>query len=124
VVRSNVTNYCSDDVRIPQVRVLRRAVLAERVCTDVTLRWPGGSRLALVYVGRQDTGNWGNIQSAISDGRALRLVLRQPELPVAMVLPSETADIPTSQMMLVTELGEAFTYKQYQTIRARHPDLP
>lgn len=123
-VRKNMTNYCSAEVKIPQLRVLRRAVLAEKVCSDVSRRWNGGSRLSLVYGGRQDLGNWTNIQSAISDGSALRLVLRQPTLAVTLTLPGETADIPTNEMMIVTELGETFTYSQYQTIVARYQPTP
>jgi hypothetical protein len=123
-VKSNITNYCSAEVRIPQVRVLRRAVLAERVCTDVTKRWAGGSRLALVYVGRQDVGNWGNIQSAIGDGKALRLVLNQPTLEVTLTLPDDSGDIPPEEMMIVTEFGDTFTLQQYQEIMERHKPRP
>jgi hypothetical protein len=120
-VRKNLTNYCSDDVKIPKLRVLRRAVLAEEICSGVAQHWPGGSRLALVYAGDPGMGNWGNIQSAISDGIALRLVLHQPTLEVVFLLPSEGRDVPEDQVMIVTELGRTFTFPQYQTVRSHYP---
>ena len=77
-----------------------------------------------MYAGRQDTGNWGNIQSALSEGRALRLVLNQPTLAVTLVLPSHNEDIAPDQMLIVTELGHTFTYPQYQAILARTQRWP
>ena len=63
----------------------------------------------------------GSIQSALSDGCALRLVLHQPDLDVQFILPAEGADIPEDQVMIVTELGRTFTFPQYQLVRARQP---
>jgi hypothetical protein len=123
-VRKNVTNYCSDDVRIPKLRVLRRAVLAEEVCTCVAQHWPGGSKLVLEYAGDPAMGNWGNIKSAISEGCALRLVLHQPDLDVEFILPSEGADIPESQVMIVTELGRTLTPPQYALARSYYHSRP
>jgi hypothetical protein len=123
-VRKNLTNYCSDDVRIPKVRVLRRAVLAEQVCTDVTRGWNGGGRLVLVYAGRLDSGNWGNIQSALGEGRALRLVLGQPTLAVTLALPEQSRDIPPDETMIVTDLGRTFTSSHYQAMLAGRAARP
>ncbi len=120
-VRANITNYFSEDVKIPKIRVLRRAVLAEQVCADVARRWTGGPQLVLVYSGDPDLGNWGNIQSAISDGKALRLVLRQPTLQVTFLVPSQCGAVPPDQVMIVTELGQTFTVSQYQALRDRYP---
>jgi len=123
-VKKNLVNYCSDDVQIPQLRVLRRAVLAEQVCRDVARSWPGGHRLVLVYTGDPGAGNWGNIRSSMNDASALRLVLHQPELEVLFLVPEECAGIPPDEEMFVTELGNTFTAPQYEKIRARHPYQP
>jgi hypothetical protein len=123
-VRNNLTNYYSADVQIPKLRVLRRAVLAQEVCTCVAQQWPGGSHLVLVYAGDPSMGNWGNIKCALSDGRALRLVLHQPDLDVKFILPAEGGDIPQDQVMIVTELGRTFTPPQYELVRARAQSRP
>jgi hypothetical protein len=123
-LRKNLANYCSDDVKIPKLRVLRRAVLAEEVCSGVEKHWPGGTTLALVYAGDPAMGNWGNIKSAINDGSALRLVLHRPDLKVICVLPAEGRDIPVVQVMIVTELGRTFTFDQYQVVRTRYQPEP
>ncbi|HET6349164.1 MAG TPA: hypothetical protein VFH88_08780, partial [Candidatus Krumholzibacteria bacterium] len=115
-VRKNLTNYFSEDVKVPKLRVLRRAVLAEQVCLDVSHHWPRGRRLVLVYAGNPDYGNWGNIRSAMNDGSALRLVLRQPQLDVEFLLPAQSTDVPEEQVMVVTELGQAYTVAQYRMI--------
>ncbi|HET6462163.1 MAG TPA: hypothetical protein VFH33_00045 [Candidatus Krumholzibacteria bacterium] len=120
-VRKNTTNYVSADVKLPKIRVLRRAVLAEQVCNDVSERWPRGPRLSLVYAGRSELGNWGNIKCAIHDGDALRLVLHQPALPVDFLLPSQVSHVPTDQIMVVTELGEALTVDQYRVLARYRP---
>ena len=101
-------------MRIPRIFVLRRAVLADQVCRDVSERWAGGTHLALVYGGRQDSGNWGNIQSALANGSALRLVLNEPELAVSFILPSQIGALPPEETMIVTELGHTYTFPQYQ----------
>jgi hypothetical protein len=123
-VRENLTNYYSDDVKIPMLRVLRRAVLAQEVCACVAQQWPGGPKLVLVYAGDPAMGNWGNIKSAMSDGSALRLVLHQPDLDVRFILPAEGGDVPEDQVMIVTELGRTFTFPQYQLVRARTQPQP
>jgi hypothetical protein len=120
-VKRNTTNYVSDDVKLPKVRVLRRAVLAERVCNDVSERWTRGPRLSLVYAGRADLGNWGNIKCALHDGDALRLVLHQPALEVDFLLPSQVSGIPPDQIMVVTELGETLTIDQYRVLARYRP---
>jgi len=120
-VKKNTTNYVSDDVQIPKVRVLRRAVLAEQVCNDVSERWKRGSRLVLVYAGRAELGNWGNIKCAIHDGDALRLVLHQPDLQVDFLLPAQVSHIPSDDIMVVTELGEALTVDQYRVLARYRP---
>lgn len=120
-VRKNTTNYVSADVQIPRLRVLRRSVFAETMCNDVSERWGGGPRLALVYAGRAELGNWGNIKCAIHDGDALRLVLHQPALEVDFLLPSQVRGIPPEQIMVVTELGETLTVDQYRVLARYRP---
>jgi hypothetical protein len=120
-VRKNVTNYYSEDVKIPQLRVLRRAALADRVCADVVQHWQGSEQLTLVYVGDPAYGNWGNIKCALSDGRALRLVLHQPNLVVAFVLPAESGAVTAEHLMIVTELGQTLTPLEYQRLQRYQP---
>lgn len=117
-VRANLRTNISDEVKIPKIFVLRRAVLAEQVCRDVSDRWTGGTHLALVYGGRQGSGNWGNIQSALANGSALRLVLNEPDLEVRFILPSQIGATPPEETMIVTELGHTFTFPQYQELLA------
>jgi len=131
-VRANLRTNISDEVAIPRIFILRRAVLAEQVCRDVSDRWAGGTHLALVYGGRQGGGNWGNIQSALANGSALRLVLNEPDLAVSFILPSQIGAIPPEETMIVTELGHTFTFSQYQEVLAgreptavlQHPVTP
>jgi hypothetical protein len=87
----------------------------------VARNWDGGEQISLVYSGDPAYGNWGNIKCALSDGRALRLVLHQPNLAVNFLLPSESAGVDPQHMMVVTELGQTLTTSEYQRLQQYRP---
>jgi hypothetical protein len=117
----NVRAQIRPDIAIPRNFVLRRAVLAERVCHDVTERWPGAARLVLIYAGDPRAANWVNIQSALGEGSALRLVLQRPGLDVRFVLPAEAGSYHEGDdaVMVVTDLGQTYTLAEWQEIVRR-----
>jgi hypothetical protein len=123
--RKNFYSLISKRTPLPHSFVLRRAILAERVCRDVSSRWSGGARLALVYGGRK-RANWLNIESSIAKASALRLVLNQPHLDVRFVPPAQkpVANDPNETVILVTELGECYTPAEWAAGHEKEPAAP
>jgi hypothetical protein len=119
-VRTNVAAIISPEVALPRIFVLRRAVLAERMCADLQAKWGApGPRLVLAYPFPQaPPANWRNVQSALGYGSAVRLALNRPGLEVVFVPPAEMPDsTDPSGVIVYTELGRAYTLREWQRIR-------
>jgi drug/metabolite transporter superfamily protein YnfA len=117
-VRNNVAATISDEIQLPRSFVLRRAVLAQRMCADIQSRQPmhESGRLVLVYPHPEAAANWRNIQSALGQGSALRLALESPDLDVVFVPPAEipvrTGD--SINVLVYNELGRCYTVPEWQ----------
>ncbi|HET6348931.1 MAG TPA: hypothetical protein VFH88_07600 [Candidatus Krumholzibacteria bacterium] len=112
-----------DMVPLPRSFVLRRAVLAERMCTAIESRWSGSGaeRLVLVYPGTRGA-NWRNVQSALGSGSALRLLLRKPDLDVVFVPPDPMPGANAGEVLVYTELGQCFGLQEWRNLRRNNPE--
>jgi hypothetical protein len=124
VVRANTTAVVSEDFPMPRSFVLRRAVLAQRMCDDILERStladrPG--RMILVYLHPEYRANWLNVHSALGQGSAVRLVLRSPDLDVLFVPPAEfpPSDDPNIEVMVYTEVGRCYSAAEVEEARRR-----
>jgi len=128
-IERNARATISSEVKLPRDFVLRRAVLADRVCRDVQGRWSGGSRLVLVYVGDPNAANLANIRSALGpsvrgEGSALRLALQQPGLDVQLGVLKSAGSLPESGIMILTDLGHTFTTAEWRAMMTRRVPAP
>ncbi len=113
-LRKNVHAMISESMQLPRSFVLRRAVLAERMCHDLLIKSAKkgkGGRLILAYPYPKYAANWRNIYSALGQGSAVRLVLESPDLDVVFVPPAAapSADDLSTEVLFYTELGRCYT---------------
>lgn len=103
-------------VPLPRSFVLRRAILAERMCTNIKSRWKGTTtgRLILFYPGTH-AANYRNIDSALGYGAAVKLVLQKPTLDVVIVPPRPMPpDVAPDELLVYTELGGCYTLEEWR----------
>lgn len=114
VVRKNTSATIAKHMPLPPSFVLRRAVLAERMCHDIrakSTRYGKGGRVVLVYPHPEYHANWRNIHAALGQGSAVRLVLDSPDLDVVMSPPEPLPplDDPSTEVFYYTEMGRCYT---------------
>jgi len=125
-VRTNVRALIAPNVPLPRIFVLRRSVLAERMCYDIARRYDASwQRIFLVYPGpRTLEANWKNPRSALGEGSAVRLLEKRLDLDVIFVppdtLPPGTKE---NEVLVFTEGGNVMTPEEWKTFpgRIRHP---
>jgi hypothetical protein len=117
-VRKNNTAPIDETVNLPRLFVLRRAVLAERMVKDIKAKFDTTApRLILIYPVAELEPNWRNVQSALGDGSAVRLVLNRPDLDVMFVPPATLPDATRREVMVFTEWGSCHTLDEWKEIK-------
>jgi hypothetical protein len=118
----NVVATLSAEINLPRSFVLRRAVLAQRICDGVQDRWTasGRGRLVMVYPGRQHAANWRNVMTAVGGGSALRILLRDPDLDVVFVPPAPMPGPDEfGEFIVFSEVGDCYTIDEYKELARR-----
>jgi hypothetical protein len=103
---------------LPRSFVLRRSVLAERMCTNIKARWTGNQtgRLVLYYPGTRPA-NYRNIHSSLGYGAALKVLLARPGLDVVFVPPAKMPEpISPGELMVYSELGACYTLGEWRDL--------
>jgi hypothetical protein len=109
------------NVPLPRVFVLRRALIAQRVCTGVSARWHGESRVFLLYAGSPQSANGQNIVSAIASGDAIRVALGRPDLMVSFTTPAELPQVADASSLVVAidQVGNVYTHDEWEALHRR-----
>jgi hypothetical protein len=115
-VERNIRNLVAHDVPLPRIFVLRRAVVAERVCAGVKARWAGEGKVFLLYTGSQHAANGLNVRSAIGEGSALQLVLGRPDLEVRFVTTVELSGEKRGLVLVINPVGDVYTQAEWKAM--------
>ena len=111
-------NATVEIVALPRSFVLRRAILAERMCTNIKQRWTGETtgRLILFYPGTHPA-NYRNIQVALGYGAGVKVLVERPDLEVVFVPPAEMPDsIQPGELMVYSELGACYRLEEWREL--------
>jgi hypothetical protein len=121
-VRINVRALIAPNVPLPRIFVLRRSVLAERMCHDISRRFDSSlHRLFLVYPGpRALEANWRNPKSALGNGTAVRLLEKRLDLDVIFVPPDTLpSGVEEREVLVFTEGGFVMTPQEWKVFPGR-----